>query len=314
MIESASKVDATRFDDALLFQAIMDNMADSIYFKDRNCRLVKVSQKMVLSLGQTSPDELIGKTDIELFGEDFGSKTRIEDLRVMETGEPIIGLVEFRSENNGEGIWTSTTKLPLRDGEGNIYGLLGITREINDLKRVENDLQFLATHDVLTSLPNRFLLFDRLDQAIFRAQRSGSLIAVLFVDLDDFKNINDSFGHAAGDLILVQIANQLQKNVRDQDTVARIGGDEFIVVMESIENEDEAIQIAQRIVQDINKGINLYPIKPQLTVSIGISLFPEHGITSSKLLGCADDAMYRAKTVKNTYEIFEPENNNPFTN
>lgn len=305
MIKNTPDHNSENFDDARLFRALMDSTADSIYFKDRDCRLVKVSEKMVMSLGLETSEALIGKTDTDLFGEDFGSRTRVEDLRVMETGEPIIGLVEFRTKENGVDIWTSTTKLPLRDNEGKIYGLLGITREINELKQVENDLQFLATHDVLTSLPNRFLLFDRLDQAIYRAQRNGSMIAILFADLDDFKKINDTFGHAAGDLILVQVANQLKKNIRDLDTVARIGGDEFVVVMESVQNASEAIQISRRIIQDLNKGIDLYPTNPQVTISIGISLFPEHGTSSSKLLGCADDAMYRAKARKNTYELFK---------
>jgi two-component system, chemotaxis family, CheB/CheR fusion protein len=294
------------FSDDVLFQSIMENMADSIYFKDRDCRLVRVSQKMAISLGYDHPDDLIGKTDVELFGKEFGKRTRQDDLKVMKTGEPIIGLVEFRTDVNGIPIWTSTTKLPLKNDKGEIFGLLGITREINELKRVESELMFLATHDVLTSLPNRFLLFDRLDQAISRAQRQGSMVAVLFVDLDEFKSINDSFGHAAGDLILVQIANQLTKNVREFDTVARIGGDEFVIVMESIDNASEATQIAQRIVTDINKGIDLYPINPKISVSIGISLFPEHGITASRLLGCADDAMYRAKTNRNTFTVFSP--------
>ncbi len=184
---------------------------------------------------------------------------------------------------------------------------MGITHEINELIQVEHDLQFLATHDVLTSLPNRYLLFDRMDQAIFRAQRYGSILAIMFLDLDNFKPINDTFGHAAGDLLLVQVANQLKNLVRELDTVARIGGDEFVIILESIQNEDEIIQIAERIVSDIPKGIAIYPKNPDISVSIGISLFPKHGTTVSKILACADDAMYRAKTMKNTCKIYTPD-------
>jgi diguanylate cyclase (GGDEF)-like protein/PAS domain S-box-containing protein len=288
---------------SLLFQALMDTMSDSIYFKDRQCRLVRFSRKMMTNLGFTDQDELTGKTDVELFGQDFGEKTRLEELQVMETGQPIIGIVESRDLENGRKNWTSTTKYPLRNQKGEIFGLVGITREINELKQVENDLQFLATHDVLTSLPNRYLLFDRMDQAIYRAQRYDLMMAVLFVDLDDFKIINDTFGHAAGDLILVQVAQLLKKNVREADTVARIGGDEFIVLMESIQNEDEASLVAERVVHDIHDGINIYPICPDVTVSIGISLYPRHGTTSNQLIGRADDAMYRAKIKKNSFVL-----------
>ncbi|GAP20049.1 protein containing PAS domain S-box [Leptolinea tardivitalis] len=293
------------FNDASqLFQAIMDNMGDSVYFKDRQCRLMRVSRRLANSLGYENPEDLIGKTDTDLFGQEFGEKTRLEEMRIMETGQPIIGLVECFNRPDGTKNWTSSTKHPLRKKNGEIYGLFGITREINELKQIENDLQFLATHDVLTSLPNRFLLFDRLDQAIFRAQRYGTMIAVLFIDLDNFKKINDTCGHAAGDLLLVQIAGILQKHVRELDTVARIGGDEFVILMESIKTQDEVVQIADRIVRDINKGIDLYPTKPEVTVSIGISLYPHHGTTSNRLLGSADDAMYQAKKNKNTYEVF----------
>jgi PAS domain S-box-containing protein len=111
-----------------LFSALMDNMADSIYFKDRQCRLMRVSRKMAESLGFKNPTDLIGKTDIELFNEEFGSRTRVDDLQVMETGIPIVGLVEGNQTKIGETNWTSTTKIPIRNTKGVIIGLLGITR------------------------------------------------------------------------------------------------------------------------------------------------------------------------------------------
>jgi diguanylate cyclase (GGDEF)-like protein len=213
-------------------------------------------------------------------------------------------LVEGLELGDGKTNWTSTSKLPLRDDNGKIFGLLGITREINELKKIELDLQFMATHDVLTSLPNRFLLFDRLDQAIHRAKRYKTLLAVLFIDIDNFKKINDTYGHATGDLILVQVANTLTTHVRDLDTVARIGGDEFILLMETIQDEEEASHIAQRIVDDIHQNIKVHPSNQTVTVSIGISLFPTHAVDSSKLLGYADDAMYKAKQLKNRYKLY----------
>lgn len=211
-------------DDSVLLNALMDNVANSIYFKDRNRRLVWVSRKMISDLGFTDPSEIIGKTDAELFGEEFSQKTMIDDMGVMESGKPIVGLVESRSMAHGKTNWTSTTKLPIHNKSGQVIGLLGITREINELKQVEQDLQYLATHDALTSLPNRFLLVDSVQQAIRRAKRNKSLFAILYIDLDGFKAVNDNYGHEVGDKILKQVSERLIKALRDSDRVARLGG------------------------------------------------------------------------------------------
>ncbi|NLF52613.1 MAG: GGDEF domain-containing protein [Leptolinea sp.] len=302
---SDNSFDPNFFDIDLLFQALMENLADSIYFKDRQSRLMRVSRRLANSLGIQNMDEIIGKTDVELFGEEFGEKTRAEEQRIMETGEPVIGHVENFDRPDGSKNWTLTSKLPLKNNKGEIFGLFGITREINELKKVESDLQFLATHDVLTSLPNRYLLFDRLDQAILRAQRNGTIGAILFIDLDGFKKINDTHGHAFGDLLLVKVAEQLKNLIRDLDTVARIGGDEFVVVLEQLQSEEEARQITARIVDDIGKGIDIDSLAPPVTVSVGISLFPRHGTEIVKLLQRADNAMYLAKEQKNTFRVFD---------
>ncbi len=283
-----------------LFSALMDNMADSIYFKDRHCRLVRVSRRMALSLGFSDPSQLIGKTDIELFGEEFGKKTRIDDLQVMESGLPIIGLVEENRNENGETNWTSTTKFPLRNSAGKIIGMLGISREINDLKKRERDLQYIATHDLLTSLPNRYLFFDRLEQTVQRAKRYQTSFAILYLDLDHFKRINDQNGHDAGDEFLKQVSAHLKDIVRDSDTVARLGGDEFAILMEIIRDEEEVRAVAERIITSFG---HLSAIGS--TVSIGISIYPRHGENGALLLKCADHAMYQAKKQMNTYKLFE---------
>jgi PAS domain S-box-containing protein len=219
--------DMDPLDDGFLFRALLDSMPDSVYVKDRDARLLRVSQSMVRNLGLADRAELVGKSDIDLFGADFGHRTYIEDLRVMETDEPIAGLIESRQLDDGGLNWTLTTKLPIRDETGQVIGLIGITREINELKQAEMSLQYLATHDTLTALPNRFLMMDRLNQVLARAERDASPCGVLFVDLDDFKSINDSAGHEAGDGVLRSIAERLQSCVRASDTVARLGGDEF---------------------------------------------------------------------------------------
>ena len=281
-------------DDGFLFRALLDTTPDSVYVKDREARLVRVSLSMVRNLGVGDRAELVGKNDIDLFGADFGHRTNIEDLRVMETDEPIAGLIESRLLDDGGLNWTLTTKLPLHDETGEVVGLLGITREINELKQAEVSLQYLATHDTLTALPNRFLMMDRLNQVIARAERDSSSGGVLFVDIDDFKAINDSAGHDAGDAVLRSIAGSLLSCVRAGDTVARLGGDEFVILLEHADVAD-AILVADRARAAIGGPIAFQGADHAATASIGISIYPEHANDAAGLLTAADYAMYLAK-------------------
>ena len=282
-------------DDGFLFRSLMETMVDSIYFKDRQCRLVRVNRKMALDLGRADPAELIGRTDIELFGREFGETTMLDDARIMETDEPIIGLTESRQLESGQVNWTLTTKTPLHDLSGTVVGLLGITREINELKRAEMTLEHLATHDTLTGLPNRYLMFDRLNQLLVRAARYGLSFAILFIDLDGFKRINDSRGHDVGDLVLRGVAERLTRNLRAADTVARIGGDEFVVLLESLRAGPDAIALADKIRSAVGMPFALPGGDAAVTVSIGIGQYPDDGRDAEELLKAADVAMYRAK-------------------
>ena len=282
-------------DDAFWFRALMDSTTDSIYFKDRECRLLRVNRQMVTNLGLSGSDEMIGKTDIELFGGAFGQRTLLEDLRIMEADEPMTGRVESRQLENGALNWTLTTKIPLHDPAGQVIGLVGITREINELKQAERNLEYLATHDMLTDLPNRYLMMDRLSQTLARSIRQQAAFAVVFVDIDGFKAINDEHGHDVGDQALRLIADRLRASVRASDTVARIGGDEFVIILEPAE-EVHATLVAESIRRALSE-----PFLPRLpnvvpTLSMGIAIFPEHAEDADGMLRAADFAMYRSKT------------------
>jgi diguanylate cyclase (GGDEF)-like protein len=280
--------------DEWVLKALLDNVGDSVYIKDRECRLWRISRKMAAYFESNGITDVYGKTDIELFGESFGRKTMVDDQQVMETGQPKLSLIEnlldhTRNENN----WTSTTKLPIYNDEGEVVGLLGITREINELKNSEIGFQWLATHDSLTSLANRFMLSDRIDQAIFHAKRNKSQFALLFIDLNGFKMVNDKAGHAMGDLYLKKVAQTLTKNVRSSDTVARIGGDEFVVLLDGITHSDEPEKVAAKLSEKI--GLWVDEEEHSVTAAIGISRFPEDGEEAELLLKVADHAMYTAK-------------------
>jgi len=280
--------------DELLFHALMESTADSIYFKDRDCRLLRVSRKMAQDLGVADPADLIGKTDVDLFGEVFGRATRQDDLRIMETNRPIVGEVEGRRMDDGRTNWTLTTKLPFHDESGNVIGLVGITREINEMRQTEATLEHLVTHDTLTDLPNRFLMVDRMNQLLFRARRSSSVFAVLFMDIDRFKDVNDSCGHEFGDFVLRALSERLAKSVRQSDTVARIGGDEFVIILDPAQ-QIRADAVALKVLHLLARPLTLEKHRVKVTVSIGISLYPENGADTDTLLRAADYAMYLAK-------------------
>jgi diguanylate cyclase (GGDEF)-like protein len=250
---------------------------------------------MAQDLGFSDPAELIGKTDIELFGVEFGQGTRLDDLRIMDTNRPIVGVVESRRIDMARTNWTLTTKLPLHDESGKVIGLVGITREINEMRETEAALQHLATHDTLTDLPNRFLMIDRLTQLLSRAQRTGAVFAVLYMDLDHFKEVNDAHGHELGDLLLRAVAGRLRKSVRQSDTVARMGGDEFVIVLEALHEMSDADVVGANVLRAIARSFTLQKRKVKITASIGISFFPDNGTDVDTLLRAADYAMYLAK-------------------
>ena len=172
----------------------------------------------------------------------------------------------------------------------------------SELAKANERLHQLVNHDPLTGLPNRDLFFNKLNAAIIQAQRHESELGVLFIDLDNFKSINDSFGHHQGDLFLVKIAECLQKNVRETDTVARLSGDEFAIIIEDLSSAADASSVVNKLISALFSPINLNNEEVELTASIGISIFPRDGRSADTLLRRADTAMYRIKhTTKGDY-------------
>lgn len=173
------------------------------------------------------------------------------------------------------------------------------------LKKTNDQVTHLAHHDGLTGLPNRILFYDRLNQAIARAHREKEAIAVFFLDLDGFKQINDTLGHDVGDALLREAAQRIQSCVRDSDTVARMGGDEFTVILSNVKSEHSQDRVAQKIIEEVARPFMLNGKKCAVSVSIGIALYPENGETPEQLVKIADAAMYMAKhSGKNCYKFF----------
>ncbi len=195
----------------------------------------------------------------------------------------------------------------VRDASGERTHWVAVISDITDRKRAEQELRYLANYDTLTGLPNRTLLSERLAHALIRARRLGTRVAVLFLDLDRFKHVNDSMGHAAGDRLLKSAAARIVTSVRESDTVARLGGDEFTVILEDLRDTDEAERVAQKMLAAFGAPLEIDGRQEVvITPSIGISLYPEHGQLPTDLLKHADTAMYHAKDRgRNTYQIYD---------
>ncbi|MBI2306046.1 MAG: diguanylate cyclase [Rhodocyclales bacterium] len=207
---------------------------------------------------------------------------------------------------DGEKYWLSVSGNPRFNDAGNFIGYHGVTSDITLRVEAEERYRHLAYHDTLTRLPNRRLLTDRLDQAIRGASRRGNRIALLLLDLDGFKQINDRHGHAAGDRVLETVAARLRETVRDADTVARLGGDEFVVLLHEVGDVGDAATVAEKIHARVSEPIWDGEYIYSVGTSIGISVFPEHGDTPDALLHRADRAMYHGKSNGGkTTRIFE---------
>lgn len=194
------------------------------------------------------------------------------------------------------------------DKEENLSNYICVFSDISSLKRAEEQLMFLAHHDPLTNLPNRLLLMDRLAHGIERAIRSGRKLALLFMDLDGFKDINDTFGHPVGDELLKQVSKRLQKCLRQGDTLARLGGDEFVFLVESYVLIDEVEGVARKLLSILTKSFNINDHELFIGMSIGISLYPDDSDKSATLLRNADSAMYRAKeSGRNNFQFYSSE-------
>jgi diguanylate cyclase (GGDEF)-like protein/PAS domain S-box-containing protein len=190
--------------------------------------------------------------------------------------------------------------------EGNQRLFTGVIRDITERKKAQDKIQYMAHHDALTKLPNRNLYIDRVERAIVRAERSGKPLAIMFVDLDKFKPINDELGHEAGDAVLKAVAERMLTCVRLSDTVARFGGDEFVAILENLDHADSAAVVAQKVISRLLEPIPV-PGGKQASVgaSIGISIFPEDGKTLDELAHAADQAMYAVKqSGRNNFKFF----------
>ena len=286
---------------------ILDSVDTFIYIKDIHYRYLYVNKPTCDLLG-LSMDEVIGKNDDVFFDMKKLQQIRKIDLEVINYARKVTIEESFIDPKTGSSTTYITTKLPLFDKEGVVYGLCGISTDITERKKTEELIRELAFHDSLTGLPNRRLFHERFTQLLFQAKRAQKFGALLVLDLDNFKPLNDAHGHNAGDLLLIEVAKRLQTCVRKVDVVARFGGDEFLVALGELgENEEtakaEALKVASKIRLHVNAPYVLVldleedsqVITHECSASIGITLYSHLKQKEGMIFSEADQAMYMAK-------------------
>jgi diguanylate cyclase (GGDEF)-like protein/PAS domain S-box-containing protein len=191
--------------------------------------------------------------------------------------------------------WIESMCVPIYDDNKQMVGALGVNRDITERIKESERLEHLAHYDQLTNIPNRYLLLDRVSHLIAQSERNDSGFALLYIDLDKFKSINDSKGHAFGDQVLIETALRLKQSIRNSDTIARIGGDEFVLLLEKTSNKDAVKAMVETLSKALNKAFIINDEEFTISCSIGVAIYPDEGTTTDTLLAVADKAMYKAK-------------------
>ena len=290
----------------------MENLLEApgvrVYFKDLDSRFLLVSKgcEATVPVGLSTKD-LIGKTDFDFYSREHAEAAYRDEQDIIASGIAIENKLERETFRGRADAWVSTTKMPLRDAQGGVIGTFGITRDVTAQIKAERDLAYQVLHDSVTGLANRYCLMDRLTQALVAMERRSGHLAILFLDLDHFKEVNDTYGHDAGDLVLAEVARRLTTLSRRTDTVARLGGDEFVVLCASLSDEDDASLVAQRIVEGIRVPIERDGLEFAVTCSVGIIETSDPRADPEDLIRGADEAMYEAKASgRDRHRVYDP--------
>ncbi len=310
-----------------LHRFIVNSSPDLVYMLDRNGCFNFVNDRVVSMLGY-SKDDLIGKHYSELVDED-DLQAAHNLFNERRTGGRAVKNVELRLRSKlqdrraglmrSQSVWTELTAMGIyadnkERNRDNFIGTYGTARDISERKQAQEVINFQAYHDLLTHLPNRALLKDRLNLAITHARRNKRKLAAMFLDLDRFKLVNDTLGHSMGDRLLKAVANRLQSCLRSGDTLSRFGGDEFTLLLPEVRTRDDVVVIAEKILNRLSEPFVIDGHELFVGASIGIAMYPEAGDSGEALIQNADIAMYHVKgRGKNGYQFFSEEMNHQFS-
>ncbi|MFT7286310.1 MAG: diguanylate cyclase (GGDEF)-like protein/PAS domain S-box-containing protein [Halieaceae bacterium] len=291
------------------FELFLDRTTDFVYFKDAERRFVFVSGSFATLVG-LDRNGVVGKTDEDVFPAHLAADYLREEEVLLEARQPIVDQRQRFQRPDGSMGWVSTYKWPVLSPDGeSLVGLFGISRDVTESHDYEKQLERAANYDALTGLPNRSLFFDRLTQAMASTERRGTELALVYMDIDNFKDINDQYGHAVGDELLIKFSQLLSSELRRADTVARLGGDEFVLLLPDFQNRKECLHLIDRLMKTLSLPQTIAGHRMQLTASAGLAFFGKGDDTyADHLLRQADQAMYRAKQAgRNRYRLLDDE-------
>jgi diguanylate cyclase (GGDEF)-like protein/PAS domain S-box-containing protein len=294
-----------------LLSSLLKAMPDMVFLKNTQGVYQACNPVFERFMGR-SEREILGRTDADLLLPAAAAHFSRHDRQALQAWQPLVIEDTLVFADDGYEGRFETILTPIRDLAGKTTGLLGVARDITDRKRAAQEIERLAFYDALTSLPNRRLLLDRLQRLLLSGQRTRQHGALLFIDLDNFKDLNDTLGHDMGDQLLIQVSTRLSASVRECDTVARFGGDEFVVLLEGLDQDAQAASrqaeaVARKLLMALNQPFELAGQQHYSTPSIGLTLFGPERQSVDELLKRADLAMYEAKAAgRNTHRFFDP--------
>lgn len=280
------------------FKLLLDSIDADVYVSDMDSyEILFMNKHMEESFGKN----LMGKKCHEEFRKDISPCPHCTNMYLVDKqGNPTDGVV-WEGQNPITGFWYKNSDKAVYWTNDKLVRIQ-IATDITEIKEAKSKLEYMVLHDPLTGIPNRSLFNDRLDHAIKTHKRGKNKFAIMFLDLDNFKNINDTFGHQAGDFVLRELSARIKECIRESDTLARVSGDEFTVLLANIDQYDEVEIIAGRILKSLEKEVVYCDFAKKVTCSIGISVFPDNGSNIDTIVSNADFAMYRAKSLGgNTY-------------
>ncbi len=301
--------DRKRNDETLrLWATVFENSGEAVMITDRNNRIMSVNQAFTHITGY-APGEVIGENP-KLLSSGRHDEAFFREMwrRLNASGHWQGEIWDRRKSGEVYPKWLGISAV--RDAGDNLTHYVAIFSDISERKEAQERIEYLARHDPLTGLPNRTLLADRLEQALAHADRNKTRVALLFLDLDRFKTINDSLGHPVGDRLLQEVTVRLKTSVRESDTISRLGGDEFVIVVPDLQDEEAAAAVAEKILEITRQPFAIDQHQLTTSISIGITLYPADGSDFDTLLKKADTAMYHAKDAgRNTYRFFTEQMN-----